>query len=83
VLNIALFGITAREWREANPEKKGNIRDYAAIEQLVVLSNLESLNAELIRKEISQTDRLKALNTTAILQMRSLLSAPAIKRLTK
>jgi len=83
VLNMALFGITAREWREANPEKKGNVRDYAAIEQLVVLSNLESLNAELIRKEINQTDRLKALNATAILQMRSLLSAPAIKRLTK
>jgi KilA-N domain len=54
LLNMALFGCTARDWRQANPEKKGNIRDYAAIEQLVVLSNLESLNAELIRQGVGQ-----------------------------
>ena len=73
VLNMALFGITAKQWREANPEKKGNIRDHASIEQLVVLTNLESINAMLIHQEISQPERLMQLNQMAITQMKSLL----------
>jgi len=73
VLNMALFGITAKQWREANPEKKGNIRDHASIEQLVVLTNLESINAMLIHQEISQSERLMQLNQMAITQMKSLL----------
>jgi len=81
LLNMALFSCTARDWRRANPEKKGNMRDYAAIEQLVVLSNLESLNAELIRQGISQGDRLAALNRVAITQLRSVLKNPKVKRL--
>lgn len=57
LLNIALFGITAKEWRDAHPNKEGNIRDEATLEQLVVLSNLESINALLIRQGLSQADR--------------------------
>lgn len=81
ILNMALFGCTAKQWREQNPEKEGNIRDHAAVEQLIVLSNLESINAELIRQGLSQTDRLLALNGTAINQMQSLLASFAIKLL--
>jgi hypothetical protein len=81
VLNLALFGITARQWRDQNPSLEGNMRDYATVDQLVVLSNLESINAELIRQGMSQTDRLSALNATAIHQMRSLLASPSAKRL--
>lgn len=81
LLNVALFGITAKEWREQNPDKQGNIRDYASLEQLVVLSNMESINALLIRKEISQTDRLIELNKVAITQMKSLLGSNSIKKL--
>jgi hypothetical protein len=81
VLNMALFGMTAKHWREKNPGKEGNIRDYAAIEQLIVLSNLESINAELIRKGLSQVERLQAINTTAIAQMRSLLANTSVKKL--
>ena len=81
VLNMALYGHTAKQWREHNPEKAGNVRDYSAVEQLVVLSNLESLNAELIRQGIHQSSRLKILNQTAIAQMQSLLANPAIKKL--
>lgn len=73
VLNKALFGMTAKEWREANPAAKGNIRDYATAEQLVVLANLESLNAVLIRRHIAQSERLQTLNDIAISQMQSLL----------
>jgi len=73
VLNVALFGITAKEWREQNPHQKGNIRDYATIEQLVCLTNLESLNSEYILQGISQNLRLKNLNETAIRQMKVLL----------
>ena len=69
VLNVALFGMTASEWRLANPKKKGNIRDYATINQLICLSNLENINAMLIKDGISQTDRLKKLNQLAISQM--------------
>ena len=69
---MALFGKTAKEWRDENPSNKGNIRDYATIEQLVVLSNLESLNAVMISQNISQSERLVKLNETAISQMKAL-----------
>lgn len=81
LLNVALFGITAKEWREQNPEAKGNIRDEATIEQLVVLSNTESINALLIRKNLSQNERLIELNKVAITQMKSLLASNSIKKL--
>jgi hypothetical protein len=73
LLNVALFGMAAKEWREQNPDQPGNIRDAATVEQLVVLSNLESLNAAFIRQGIAQPERLKALNELAIGQLRSLL----------
>ena len=69
VLNVALFGITAKEWREANPGKKGNMRDYATINQLICLSNMENLNAVFINEGIPQRDRLHKLNKIAIQQM--------------
>ncbi|MFH1875932.1 MAG: KilA-N domain-containing protein [Candidatus Omnitrophota bacterium] len=81
LLNVALFGITAKEWRDTHPGQEGNIRDYAAIEQLVVLSNLESVNAVLIHQGLSQAQRLGQLNRIAIMQMRSLLGYKEIKRL--
>ena len=74
LLNIALFGITAKEWRDAHPNKEGNIRDEATLEQLVVLSNLESINALLIRQGLSQAERLLELNKTAITQMKTLMT---------
>ena len=74
LLNIALFGITAKEWREVYPNKEGNIRDEATLEQLVVLSNLESINALLIRQGLSQAERLVELNKTAIAQMKTLIA---------
>lgn len=80
VLNVALFGITAMEWRNENPDKEGNIRDYATLEQLVVLANLESMNALFIRQQLSQTERLKLLNIQAIQQMKSILSVPGFKK---
>jgi len=79
LLNVALFGKTAAEWRSENPGKDGNIRDYASLEQLVVLSNLESLNSVLIRQGLSQSDRLKQLNDIAIVQMNSLLNNNSLK----
>jgi hypothetical protein len=81
LLNVALFGMTAKEWREINPNQSGNIRDYASIEQLVVLSNLESINALLIRQEIKESERLIQLNKVAITQMKSLLKTDTIKKL--
>ena len=69
VLNVALFGMTAKEWRDANPEKKGNMRDYATINQLICLSNLENLNAVFISDGIPQRERLKRLNQISIHQM--------------
>ena len=81
LLNVALFGITAKEWRDNNPGKGGNIRDFATLEQLVVLSNMESINALLIRQGLTQSERLIELNKTAITQMRSLLESNAIKKL--
>lgn len=72
MLNVALFGITAKEWREANPDLKGNIRDYATINQLICLSNMENLNAVFIQKGMAQTERLTELNKIAIQQMKVL-----------
>ena len=70
VLNVAIFGMTAKEWREKNPDKKGNIRDYAEVSQLVCLSNLENLNAYLIDNGVGQQERLIELNKSAIRQMK-------------
>ena len=81
LLNVALFGITAKEWRDNNPDKTGNIRDYATLEQLVVLSNMESVNALLIRQGLSQSERLLQLNKVAITQMKSLLASNTMKKL--
>jgi hypothetical protein len=81
VLNMALFGKTAKEWREENPNKKGNIRDYANVSQLVCLSNLENLNAVFIQKGMAQSERLRQLNEIAINQMQILLNNSNIKRL--
>jgi hypothetical protein len=81
LLNVALFGITAKEWRENNPDKTGNIRDYATLEQLVVLSNMESVNALLIRQGVPQSERLLQLNKVAITQMKSLLASNTMKKL--
>ena len=75
LLNVALFGCTAKEWRERNPDQKGNIRDQATIEQLLVLANMESMNAEFIHMQLSASDRLLKLNAIAIRQMKSLTSS--------
>ena len=72
VLNMALFGMTAKQWRDAHPDKKGNIRDYANVSQLVCLSNLENLNALFINECIEQSERLAKLNQIAIQQMKLL-----------
>ena len=72
VLNVAMFGKTARQWRDENPELKGNIRDYASINELICLSNMENLNAVFIEQGISQSERLVKLNQIAIQQMRVL-----------
>ena len=72
VLNVAMFGMTAKQWREANPELKGNIRDYATINELICLSNMENLNAVLINDGVSQGERLVKLNQIAIQQMQIL-----------
>ncbi len=82
MLNVALFGKTSKEWRVENPNKDGNIRDYASLEQLVILTNLESINALLIRQELPQSDRLAKLNEVAITQMKSLITKNSMKRLT-
>lgn len=85
VINVALFGITAKAWRKMHPEAKGNIRDTATIEQLIVLSNLESMNAVFIREGLSQSERLFRLNQIAIFQLQSLWKEPvkSIKNLKK
>ena len=72
MLNVAMFGKTAREWREENPDLKGNIRDYASINQLICLSNMENLNAVFINEGLSQSERLEKLNKIAIQQMKVL-----------
>lgn len=80
ILNLALFGMTAKEWRSQNP--KGNLRDdYATTEQLLVLANLEAINAELIRQGLSQDERIVRLNEAAITQMRSILASPSVAKL--
>ena len=75
VLNVALFGMTAKEWRDAHPEDKGNIRDYATINQLICLSNMENLNAVFINEGLPQSERLQKLNQIAIQQMTVLENA--------
>ena len=82
LLNVALFGKTAKEWRNQNPDLKGNIRDYATLEQLIVLSNLESINSLFISQGLQPKDRLEQLNNLAITQMKSLVGNDSIKRLT-
>ena len=72
VLNVAMFGMTAQEWRDTNPDKKGNIRDYATINELICLSNLESLNSVFINDGVPQSERLLKLNKVAIFQMKVL-----------
>lgn len=81
LLNVALFGITAKQWRDKNPDLDGNIRDQAVLEQLVVLSNLESINAVLISNGLNQNMRLMQLNEIAISQMKSLVSNTQIKKI--
>ena len=74
MLNVALFGKTAKQWREANSDKEGNMREFASIEQLLVLANMEAMNAEFIRMGLSQAERLKRLNEIAITQLKSLIN---------
>ena len=81
VLNMALFGKTAKHWRDANPDKKGNIRDYCNVTQLVCLANLENLNAVFINDGLEQSDRLVKLNQIAISQMKILLDDKSVKML--
>lgn len=81
ILNLALFGMTAKEWRDKNPKLEGNIRDYAEVSQLVCLSNLESINALLIKEGLSKVQRLEKLNTIAIEQMTILVKEVGRKRL--
>ncbi len=83
VLNISLFGMTAKEWRDKNPKLKGNIRDYADISQLVCLSNLENLNSVFINEGFSQTERLEKLNQIAIEQMKILSETKKINKIDK
>ena len=83
MLNMALFGRTAKAWRDANPGSKGNIRDEANMAQLICLSNLENLNALLIKEGMSQNERLPKLNGIAIEQMNLLLADQRVKRLKK
>jgi hypothetical protein len=81
LLNVALFGETARQWRQANPNLEGNMRDHASIQQLLVLANLESLNAELIEMRLSQAERLQKLNASAIREMRLLTGDAHVRQL--
>lgn len=81
VLNVALFGQTAKQWRDSHPDDKGNIRDYANVSQLVCLSNLENLNAHFIKEGLPQDERLRRLNRIAIEQMKLLTEEPGVRRL--
>ena len=72
MLNVAMFGMTAKQWRDSNPDYKGNIRDYATINELICLSNLKNINAVLVNEGISQRERLLKLNRIAIQQMKIL-----------
>jgi len=81
VLNMALFRKTAKQWRDENPNSEGNIRDYDKVEQLLVLANIESMNAEFIRMKLPQGERLKKLNEIARAKLKSLANNPNTKRL--
>ena len=81
MLNVALFGLTAKEWRARNPEKDGNMRDYASIEELIVMSNLEAVNAQFLSENIPQSERLKKLNEMARFQLKSLLNNASLKKI--
>jgi KilA-N domain len=81
VLNLAVFGLTAAQWRAQNPDKQGNMRDYATHEQLIVLANLEAINAELIRDGLGQDERAVKLNEIAVYQMQVLTRLPTVRRL--
>ena len=81
IINVALFGCTAKEWRDAHPEARGNIRDMAGVVELIILANLESMNAEYIKQDIPQAERLQALRNIARYQLKSVTSAPSTKRL--
>ncbi len=83
VLNVAMFGLTAKQWREANPDLKGNIRDYASVNELICLSNMESLNAVFIEQRLPQSERLIKLNQIAIHQMGILESGDDNRKLLK
>lgn len=80
VLNVALFGQTAKQWRDADPKLDGNIRDHATIEQLLVLANIEGMNAEFIHMNLPQADRLRRLNVIAIRQMQTLTLGAGARR---
>ena len=81
ILNVALFGMTAREWKEKNPNLEGNMRDYANILQLVILSNLENINAEFINQGLSQKSRLERLNEIAKKQLEILKDSSGVKKI--
>lgn len=81
MLNVALFGKTAKQWREENPDTQGNIRDGANIYQLIVLVNMESMNAELIKQGMPQCERLQYLRNMVVEQMNSLINSAAVERL--
>ncbi|CAN5490416.1 KilA-N domain-containing protein [soil metagenome] len=81
LLNVALFGHTAKQWRDSNPKLDGNMREYATVEQLLVLANIEGMNAEFIHMGLAQGERLKRLNEIAIRQMQVLTSVPAVKQI--
>jgi hypothetical protein len=83
IINMALFGMTAKEWREKHPEAKGNVRDNAAVPQLIVIANLEAMNAEYIKQGLPQSQRLQLLRIAAASQLRSILSTASVKRLEK
>jgi len=80
LLNVALYGHTAAEWRNANPDRKGNVRDHSTLEQLLVLANIEGINAELIHMGLEQGERLKRLNEIAIRQMQILTRTPSLNQ---
>jgi hypothetical protein len=81
LLNVALFGQTAQQWRDANPKLEGNMRDYATIEQLLVLANIEGMNAEFIHMGLLHGERLRRLNQIAIRQMQTLTVATNVRHL--
>jgi len=81
LLNVALFGQTAKQWRDANPKLEGNMREYASVEQLLVLANIEAMNAEFIHMHLSQGERLTKLNVIAIRQLQVLTASSAVRLL--